>query len=165
MGIASGIFWIVFGLGYIVYRSFKEEPKETAHGAAVFIVVALALATWVAICRALIGCNVIIGAIFLFASGCVWLYGFASEINRRAKHREDTRDKYQRALSIARSEPVNEEELEKFRKSFWDNAYGLGTYRKEKLEYRLSKGKTDFSDLILKDYIENYRVYQIMAEL
>lgn len=165
MGIASGIFWIVFGIGYIIYRSFREDPKATTQGAAVFAVVAIMLAAWVVIFYSLTDYNLVIGGVFLFVSCCVWIYGFASEVNRRAKYRDETRKKYQRALSIARSETVNEEELEKFKKSFWDNAYGLSTYQKEKLEYRFSKGKADFSDLILKDYIENYRVYQIMAEL
>ena len=39
MGIASGIFWIVFGLLYILYQAFKEHPSETAAGVVVCVVV------------------------------------------------------------------------------------------------------------------------------
>lgn len=68
MGIASGIFWIVLGLLYIVYRAFSEYATETF---AVLLFTGLfagVLIAWEAILEVLFSWNVTVALAFVFLS-------------------------------------------------------------------------------------------------
>ena len=39
MGIVSGIFWIVFGILYVIYRLFKDDPEQTTIGVLSILIV------------------------------------------------------------------------------------------------------------------------------
>ena len=165
MGIASGVLWIVFGVVYVLYRAFKERPGETMTGAVVFFVSALCLGVIGIIFKELREYDIVCAAVFAVVLAVVCITGMSRAVKRKFDDRDEARSKYQKALEIAKSEPINEEELQKFEKSFWAKPYGLERYPDEKRRYRSSKDKGSFRDMILKDYLENYRVYQIMVEM
>ena len=66
MGIASGIFWIIFGLLYIWYQSFKEHPSETLAGTFLCLCVIFGIVAYTYIYRWLMEKNLWLGAIFCF---------------------------------------------------------------------------------------------------
>ena len=165
MGIASGVFWIVFGIGYVIYLSFKERPRETLCGAALFVILGVALSSWVFIFHSILDYDVTAAIVFMAISVMVmvaWLY---VAFRKDAVKREEVKDKYQQALEIARNEPIDEEQLKKFEQVFWARPCPTGMYQSDKSNYRRSKDKSGFRDLIIKDYIENFRVYQVMTTL
>lgn len=165
MGIASGVFWIVFGICYVIYQGFKEHPRETFSITVLFVLLGAALASWVLIFNALLDYDLTVATVFTAISVVVLLSCFAVTFKKQSDEREETRSIYQRALEIARNEQIDEEELKRFENANWARAYGLGKYQSEKYNYKFAIDKSRFRDLIVKDYIENYRVYQIMANL
>ena len=165
MGIASGIFWIVFGICYVIYQAFKEHPREALSGTAVFVILGGALASWVLIFNSLLDYDLTVAIIFTAISVVVLICGFVATFQKQCKERAEEKSKYERALEIARNEPLDEDALKKFENTQWLRANGLGRYQSEKFNYKFAIDKSRFRDLIVKDYIENYRAYQIMAKL
>lgn len=165
MGIASGVFWIMFGIGYVIYQSFKERPAETVGGAILFVIFGGAIASWVLIFYSLLDCDLTVATIFLVISIAVLIACFCTTFKKRAAERVEQKDKYQRALEIAKNEPIDEAALTRFEQVYWARPSVNGNYQADKFNYRLAKDKSGFRDLIIKDYIESFRVYQIMAGL
>lgn len=165
MGIASGIFWIMFGLFYILYKAFKEYPSETVTGILLFGIIGGGIIAWHFIFHALLDWNITIGAIFAFIS-FGFLFWYLIKINlEKSRERAAFQDKFARALQIAREEPIDEQDLKEYERVFWKESYGSKTYATEKLKYKYAKDKSQFRDLIVKDYIENYKVYSVMGRL
>lgn len=67
MGIASGIFWIVFGLLFILYQAFKEHPTETVTGIVICAIIICALYLFYTIFDWLLDKNVFLAAVFFVA--------------------------------------------------------------------------------------------------
>ena len=165
MGIASGIFWIVFGVGYIVYLTFKEHPRESVNSTAIFLVLGGAIATWVLVFNSLLAYDLTVATIFTVISVVVLVCDFVITFQKRNQERTERKSRYERALEIARSEPLDEDALKKFEDAQWARSYGPGKYQFEKYEYKFAIDKSQFRDLIVKDYIESCRVYQILATM
>ena len=165
MGIASGIFWILFGIGYVIYQSFKEHPKETANGAIIFVILAVAISSWVLIFNAFLDYDPTAAGIFAMISLMVLTACICVTVQNKRTECVEAKKKYQVALEIAKKEPIDEEQLKKFEQTFWARPCFSGAYQSDKSMYRLSKDKSAFKELITKDYIENFRVYQVMATL
>ena len=165
MGIASGVFWIVFGLLYILYKAFREHPDETVTGILLFGIIGGGIIAWHFIFHALLDWNIAVAAIFFVISFGVLIWYFAKINVEKAHEREAYRTKFEKALKIAREEPIDEKDLAEFERVFWKNSYGAKTYPTEKLNYKLAKDKSQFRDLIIKDYIENYKVYRVFGRV
>ena len=155
MGIASGIFWIVLGLLYILYRAFRESPGETTAGvvvcgAASIIIVILMLCTdWLNSVSP--GASIAVGMVFV-AFGIFVICKKNADEKRRAKIYEIRMAK---ALHIARSEPIDEQELAKWERVAWKSSTGSSLYPNYKLErtrYAIARDKSQFRDMIIDDY-------------
>ena len=64
MAIASGVFWIVFGLLYIWYKAFREEPSATISGTLAFVIVFCCIAACCATFTWLLSVNVPLAMVF-----------------------------------------------------------------------------------------------------
>ena len=165
MGIASGVFWIVFGLLYILYKAFREHPDETVTGILLFGIIGGGIIAWHFIFHALLDWNIFVAAVFAIISFGVLIWYFVKINVEKANERAEYQRKFDRALQIAREEPIDEKDLAEFERVFWKNSYGAKTYPTEKLNYKLARDKSQFRDLIVKDYIENYKVYSVYGRL
>lgn len=166
MGIASGIFWIVFGLLYILYKAFREHPDETVLGILMFGIVGGGIIAWHFIFHALIDWNIYVATAFAAISfgALFWYFIKICRENRQERERRDNLKA--RALKIAREEPIDEKDLAEYERIYWKTySYSSKNYSKEKLDYKMSNDKSKFRDLIIKDYIENHRVFVIMSLL
>lgn len=165
MGIASGIFWIVFGLLYILYRAFKENPSDTITGILLFCIVLFGILAWHAIFNALLKWNIVVAAIFGFGVlGAVLWYGIKTRIETDRKLKADM-ERCRRALEIARTEPIDEEELKKFTDEEWAHGRAGEVYNTDKVHYRMAADKSIFREKIVKDYIEKRKYYEVIARL
>ena len=77
MGIASGIFWIVFGLLYILYQAFKEHPSETISGVIVFFIIFGCIVGFTLTYRWLMDVNLVLGTVFVIGVIGFGCYKFA----------------------------------------------------------------------------------------
>ena len=163
MGIASNMFWIMFGLLYVLYRAFKEYPSETITGILLFGLLGGGIIVWYFIFDALLDWNIAIAAIFaLISFGS--LFGYFIKINvDKSRERAAFQEKFARALQIAWEEPIDEQALKNYERVFWKESYNSKVYAKEKMKYKLSGDKSQFRDLIVKDYIENHKVYNVLG--
>ena len=165
MGIASGIFWIAIGALYILYRAFRERPGDTISGIVLFLILGGGTIAWGLCFRALLDWNIIAGVVFSAISMIV-LGWYIVHINREAsKKRKDYAAKFERALRIAMTEPIDEADLKKYEETFWKKSCGKGSYAEEKRMYMAAKDKSAFRSIIVRDYIENHRVYKIMQNM
>ena len=168
MGIASGIFWIILGLLYILYRAFRDSPGETAAGvvvcgAVIMIIIILMLCTdWLNSVSP--GASIAVGMV-IAAVGIFVICKKNADEKRRAKTYEIRMAK---ALHIARSEPIDEQELAKWEREAWKSSTGSSlypNYRRERTRYAIARDKSQFRDMIIDDYIINKRVPEIMRQL
>ena len=169
MGIASNIFWIMFGLLYILYQALKEHPNETISGVLIFVVVGGGIIAWHFIYHGLLDWNSAAGAVFGIASIVVFMTFMIRMWIKDDKKKQKVRDRYNEALRIAREEPIDEEELAKWEKGAWKTRSAYynpnDKYGSERMKYRYAYDKSPWRDMIIDDYITSSRVYKIMAEL
>lgn len=166
MGIASAIFWIALGFLYVLYQALKERPGETLQCIVLFGLLSGGIIAWNLVLHALLDWNISIAIIFAVISFSL-LTWYVIHINLEAsKKRKAYEDRFSRALKIAQEEPIDEEDLKKFEELFWKNSpCSHDVYAAEKTQYIYSKDKSKFRDLIVKDYIENHKVYKILRHL
>ena len=93
MGIASGVFWIVFGLLYILYKAFREHPSETASGVIAFVVIMGGIIGFTLLYRWMMDQNLVIGSIFAFGvlgTACVLVgrYQYKEHLKREKERAE-----------------------------------------------------------------------------
>lgn len=81
MAIASGIFWIVFGLLYIWYKAFREEPVATISGTLAFVIVFCGIAACCVTYTWLFSVNVPLATVFSVVALVMLL---------RYKHKKET---------------------------------------------------------------------------
>lgn len=169
VGIASGIFWIMVGLLYILYQAFKAHPSDTILGAAFMLLFVGGMIAWYYLIEWLCSINLTLAGIVGFA-------GFAAAIGYLVHlaaveydKKQRIRDRYNKAMSIARREEIDEEKLKAFEKRMWERNYfdpsGHDKYCVERAKYIGVKDKSRFREMIIDDYIERSRVYEIMSEL
>lgn len=166
MGIASAVFWIVFGLLYILYQAYKEHPDETFTGVLLFVILGGGMIAWFFIFDFLLDLNIVAASIFLVVSSAI-LFTFIWKIrSKEIAKKKDFEERYNKALWIARHEDIDEEALAEWRKRSWNTFTTVyKNYPVERIRYRGEIDKDLFRDEIVDDYIKNKRVYEIMSEL
>lgn len=171
MGIASGIFWIMFGLLYILYQAFKEHPSETVSGVLVCGIIVGGLLCWHFLFHALLDWNIAIGSIFGMGSiigFLVWIFWYLDKEKKKEQQRIETMNRrHEMAKAIVDKEVYDEQTIREYAK-VW--AQGGST---SQIAYnQLSKStKTDWFSTFRSDIEKAYRakrynqVYnQIVAE-
>lgn len=165
MGIASGIFWILAGLLYIWYRALKDDPSTTIAGTIICVAGVSVVIGFFLIFNWLLSVDITIGSIFALA-GIGALVGWVIKVNYD-KSVEDGKRKarFAQALQIAREEPIDEAKLKDFERFAWRDDYSPLHYAEEKREYKTATDKSRFRELIVQDYIENSKVYEVLVRL
>lgn len=171
MGIASGIFWIMFGLLYILYQAFKEHPGETLSGVIVCGIILGVLIGWHFLFHALLDWNIVVGSIFGMGSiigFLVWIFWYLDKEKKKEQQRIETmKRRDEMAKAIVDKEVYDEQTIREYAK-VW--AQGRSTMQ---ITYnRLSQStKTDWFSTFRSDIEKAYRamrynqVYnQIVAE-
>ena len=165
MGIASGIFWILAGLLYIWYRALKDDPSTTIAGTIICVAGVSVVIGFFLILNWLLGVNITLGSIFGLA-GIGAIIGWVIKVNHDKTVEEAKRkERFEEALQIAWDEPVDEAKLKDFERYAWRDDFTPRKYAEEKREYKTATDKSRFRDLIIKDYIENRKVYEVLARL
>lgn len=120
MGIASGIFWIMFGLLYILYQAFKEHPSETVSGVLVCGIIVCGLLCWHFLFHALLDWNIAIGSIFGMGSitgFLVWIFRYLDKEKKKEQQRIETMNRrHEKAKAIVDKEVYDEKTLREYAK-------------------------------------------------
>lgn len=120
MGIASGVFWIMFGLLYILYQAFKEHPNETITGVLVCGIVVGGLLCWHFLFHALLDWNIAIGSIFGICSlvgFLVWIFRYLDkEKKKKQKFIETLNRRHEKTKAIVDKEVYDEKTLRDYAK-------------------------------------------------
>ena len=118
MGIASGIFWIMFGLIYIWYQAVKEHPSETITGTLLCILVVGGIILYTYTYRWLMEWNLWVGSIFAFCVlGFVCYKVIQSQIKERKKQ-EAIHEEYVAWMTKVRS-TLTEQDYYNYAKDNW----------------------------------------------
>lgn len=120
MGIASGIFWIMFGLLYILYQAFKEHPNETITGVLVCGIVVGGLLCWHFLFHTLLDWNIAIGSIFGICSiigFLVWIFRYVDKEKKKEQQRiEAMKRRHEMAKAIVDKEVYDEWTIREYAK-------------------------------------------------
>lgn len=120
MGIASALFWIMFGILYCIYRCFKDDPEMTS---AILIVGSIFTVIIVSLClvsKSLAAVDYRIAIVFCGIILCIFLC-LGGKYYLEDKHKKDMmQQKYKRYLEILYSMDYSEEDFEKYLEK-WKN--------------------------------------------
>ncbi len=115
MGIASGIFWIMAGVLYVLYRAFKEHPSETISGVIICAVLVGGIIGFTCLYRWMMDQNVLIGSIFAFGVLgiiCAW---FGRLQYKEKIERDKQRQEYENWMNKVRA-TMTEKDYENYAK-------------------------------------------------
>lgn len=129
MGLASAIFWIVFGILYVVYRAFKEEPEQTVSGVVVCVGMVGGITLWCFLFNALLEAYQTALAFLLIMVTFIPLMIWWIRMVQKKNAEDDKRHRdYERYLEILYDMDYSEEEFEKFLNK-WRNGGSMAQIR------------------------------------
>lgn len=171
MGIASGIFWIMFGLLYILYQALKEHPGETLSGVIVCGIVLGVLIGWHFLFHALLDWNNVVGSIFGMGSiigFLVWIFWYLDKEKKKEQQRVETmKRRHEMTKAIVDKEVYDERTIREYAK-VWAQGRSTSQIAYNRLSDRSKEGLfNSFRPSIEKAYRDKRynQVYnQIVAE-
>lgn len=156
MGIASGVFWIVFGLCYIWYRALKDNPQQTIQHTLAGILCVGAVVGFCFTFHWLLSISIPVAMVFgIVAISAVVFYAIKCKVEQDAKC-DQAISEYNRVMRIVNSETYTDQEIMDYAK--------VWAAKPEGWRYHVY-GFEACKDQIIDDYRKYVRYVKVSQEL
>ena len=157
MGVASGIFWIMIGVLYILYQAFKEHPSETLTGSMLFLSIIIPMLAFGFTLNWLLSINLIAGTVFLAVGLGVLAVFMIKTYKEELEKKERATEFRERVMKVVRKESYTDDELKDYARRWAYKAKDGWMYRTHKFE--------EIKPKLIEDYRKNVRYYIVASEL
>ena len=127
MGIASGVFWIAFGLVYILYKAFRENPTGVLSGALLFLILTGSVGLFYLVSNLLVRVSPVLlalWAILCLGGVLYWLYRLDKKEKEKLRRIVIELDVVRRETErIAAMEKYPDSVIDEYTKGAWSKKY------------------------------------------